>query len=119
MGLIFFTIVVLQVLHSLRISTHNPMMLDERYAPFIQGAGFLLLARLITGGLPLMDSAAFTTLVDRWRLETHTFHLPCGETAVTLQDVSIILGLSINGTLVCGLVSPGGWRDYVGAAIGI
>jgi hypothetical protein len=31
----------------------------------------------------------------------------------------MILGLPIDGTSVCGPVSPDGWRDSVGAAIGI
>ena len=30
----------------------------------------------------------------------HTFHLPVRETALTLQDVAIILGLQIHGPLV-------------------
>jgi hypothetical protein len=47
------------------------------------------------------------------------FHLPCGETTVTLQDVIMILGLPIDDTSVCGTLSPGGWRDSVGAAIGM
>jgi hypothetical protein len=58
-----------------------------------------------------MDSAALTTLVDWWRLETHTFHLLCGETTVTLLDVTMILGLPIDVTPVCGIVSSAGWRD--------
>jgi hypothetical protein len=31
----------------------------------------------------------------------------------------MIHGLPIDGTTVCGQVSPGWWRDMVGAAIGI
>jgi hypothetical protein len=64
-----------------------------------------------------MDSAALTALVDRWLPKTHTFHLPCGETTVMLHDVIIILGLPIDGTPVCGMVSSTGWRDSVGEAI--
>jgi hypothetical protein len=32
----------------------------------------------------MMDSAVLTALMDQWRPETHTFHLPCGETTVML-----------------------------------
>jgi hypothetical protein len=46
--------------------------------------GFLPLAQLINHGLPLMDVAALTALVDQWRLETHMFHLLSGEIIVTL-----------------------------------
>jgi hypothetical protein len=42
------------------------------------------LARLITDGLVMMDSAALMTLVDQWHLKAHTFQLPCGETMVML-----------------------------------
>jgi hypothetical protein len=36
-----------------------------------------------------------------------------------LQDITLILGLPIDGTPVSGMVSLGGWRDSVGAAIGL
>jgi hypothetical protein len=55
-----------------------------------------------------MDTTALTTLVDRWRPKTHTFHPSSGEIMVMLQDVAMILGLPINGTPVCGMVSPVG-----------
>jgi len=41
-----------------------------------------------------------TTLVERWRIQTHTFHFPLGETTVTLEDVELILGLPIDGQAV-------------------
>jgi hypothetical protein len=67
----------------------------------------------------MMDSAVLTALVDRWRPETHTFHLPCGEITVTLQDITMILGLSIDSAPVSGTVSPTRWRDSIAAAIGL
>ena len=36
-------------------------------------------------------------LVERWRPETHTFHFPCGECTITLEDVALQLGLPIDG----------------------
>ncbi|KAH0689322.1 hypothetical protein KY289_016680 [Solanum tuberosum] len=33
------------------------------------------------------DHALVTTMVERWRPETHCFHLPFGEVTITLQDV--------------------------------
>ncbi|RYR13060.1 hypothetical protein Ahy_B04g070255 isoform C [Arachis hypogaea] len=41
-------------------------------------------------------------LIERWRPETHTFHFPVGECAMTLEDVAIILGLPTNGLPVTG-----------------
>jgi len=43
-----------------------------------------------------------TTLCERWRTETHTFHMPLGETTVTLEDVSLQLGMPIDGEPVTG-----------------
>ncbi|OEL37680.1 hypothetical protein BAE44_0001301, partial [Dichanthelium oligosanthes] len=39
------------------------------------------------------DMSLLAALLDRWRPETHTFHLIVGELALTLQDVSLLLGL--------------------------
>jgi hypothetical protein len=47
------------------------------------------------------------------------FHLPCGETTVTLQDVVMILGLPIDDTPISSTVSPGRWRDSARATIGL
>ena len=43
-----------------------------------------------------------SALVERWRPECHTFHFPCGECTVTLEDVALHLGLPINGLIVTG-----------------
>jgi hypothetical protein len=73
----------------------------EQYELFIQRAGFPPLAQLVTNGLSMMDFAALMALVGRWHLKTHTFCLSCRETIVMLQDIVMILGLPIDGTLVC------------------
>ena len=46
------------------------------------------------------NQSLIAVLVDRWRPETHTFHLPCGEMTPTLQDVSYLLGLPCAGAAV-------------------
>ena len=38
---------------------------DERYAPYIQRAGFLELVRVVNHGLPPLDPVLLTTAVDR------------------------------------------------------
>ena len=41
-----------------------------------------------------------TSLVERWRPETHTFHLIIGEMTITLKDIAMILGLLIHRLLI-------------------
>jgi hypothetical protein len=45
----------------------------------------------------MFNTIAITAMVDRWRPETHSFHLPCGEMMISLEDVAMILGLLIRG----------------------
>ena len=47
-----------------------------------------------------VDIALMTALIERWRPETNTFHLPVGEMTVTLGDVSCLWGLPIQGEAV-------------------
>ncbi|KAF1879904.1 hypothetical protein Lal_00022808 [Lupinus albus] len=46
-----------------------------------------------------------TALVERWRPETHTFHLPNGEGSITLEDIAYQLGLPIDSDVVTGVTS--------------
>ena len=82
-----------QVLQPLRARTHSPLRWDEPYVPYLRRAGMLPLARVVCARLPVMDAPLLTAFVDRWRPETHSFHLPCGEVSITLQDVAMILGM--------------------------
>ena len=41
----------------------------------------------------------------RWRLETHSFHLPCGEMTVTLEDTQKFLGVSVRGNPVISQIT--------------
>ena len=65
-----------------------------------------------------MCHSALTALVDRWRPETHGFHLPCGELTVTLEDFAMITGLPIDGKALTGRVDSKNWRARVTALIG-
>ena len=108
-----------QVLQPLRAHTHSPLRWDERYAPYLRRAGLLPLALVVCAGLPVMDALLLTAFVDRWRLETHTFHLPCGEVSITLQDVAMIFGLPLEGNAVTGIIQSDRWRDMVEQLIGV
>ena len=43
-----------------------------------------------------IDHNLIMVFVERWRLETHTFHLPHGETMITSQDVEVLLEIPID-----------------------
>nr|XP_016460663.1 PREDICTED: serine/threonine-protein phosphatase 7 long form homolog [Nicotiana tabacum] len=58
------------------------------------------LYRIIRIGRIQLDWALITTLIERWRPETHTFHLHIGKATITLQDAEILYGLSADGLLV-------------------
>ena len=51
-------------------------------------------------GFIKMDWALITALVERWRQETHTFHLPHGEMTITLKDVEVMLGSPVDGKVL-------------------
>jgi hypothetical protein len=108
-----------QDLKPLRLPEHFPLPWDERYALYLARAGFLDIALVVVHGLPVMDDPLLSALVDRWRLETHSFHLPCGEMTVGMQDTAMILVLSLEGLLVSGIIQSANWRDMVELHIGV
>ena len=56
---------------------------DERYVPYFKRARLLGFVLQFKRQPPTLVHATLTTLIDRWRPETHYFHLPCGEMTVT------------------------------------
>ncbi|KAA3485977.1 serine/threonine-protein phosphatase 7 long form-like protein [Gossypium australe] len=73
---------------------------DRRVIPYLNVACFGVVTYIQISEL---RADLISALIERWRLETHTFHLPCGEVIITLQDVAVQLGLSIEGEAVTGL----------------
>ena len=67
-----------------------------------------------------IDHCLILTLVERWRPETHTFHLPHGEMSITLQDVEVIFGLPIDGEVLVGptIVVDGDWSQLCRELLG-
>jgi hypothetical protein len=111
----------MQVLHVLRPMTHDSttvMRYDERYTPLLKHAKLATVARVCLCGVPPFNLAALTAMIDRWRPETHSFHLSCGEMTITLQDTSMILGVSIRGNRVTSDVQSAGWVGHVAQFFG-
>ncbi|CAI0392037.1 unnamed protein product [Linum tenue] len=57
---------------------------------------------------------------ERWRPETHMFHLPEGEMTITLKDVAILIGLPIPGEAIIGITTKpeAGWRPLIRDRLG-
>ncbi|RYR50941.1 hypothetical protein Ahy_A06g025985 isoform A [Arachis hypogaea] len=80
------------------------MPLHERIIPYLETAGLYHLARLNSQWF-WVDEALLSAFIERWRPETHTFHMPFGECTITLQDVAYQLGLLIDGAPVSGCLT--------------
>ncbi|XP_075665819.1 serine/threonine-protein phosphatase 7 long form homolog [Castanea sativa] len=83
--------------------------LDPRIAAYITDAG---LDGLLWVPHMDLDHALITALVERWRPETHSFHLPHGEMTITLQDIEVIMGVPVHGLPVVGFTHMDNWRDF-------
>ena len=76
--------------------------IDNRVKNLINLAGY---GRIINVGKVDINQHLVSALVERWRMETHTFHFPHGEATITLQDVALQLGLKIDGLPVTGFIT--------------
>ncbi|MFQ6660981.1 hypothetical protein Gotur_029291 [Gossypium turneri] len=75
---------------------------NSRLMPYLEQAGFGSAALIRTFDLRY---DLLSALVERWRSETYTFHFPCGECTMTLEDVALQLELPIDGSPVTGVTS--------------
>ncbi|KAL9678671.1 hypothetical protein QQ045_016520 [Rhodiola kirilowii] len=84
----------------LRVASHNVVNMNPRLVRYVANVGFLPWIQVCNVNI---DPKLYTTLVERWRPETHTFHLNGGEATITLQDVALLTGLPIDGEPMSGL----------------
>ncbi|MBA0660615.1 hypothetical protein Goklo_012603, partial [Gossypium klotzschianum] len=83
---------------------------DTKIRNYLQDVRFLHVSCMLEGCK--LDLTLLSTLVERWRPETHTFHLPCGECTITLKDVALQLGLLVDGPIIIRLVVVLGKKDF-------
>ncbi|XP_012461666.1 protein MAINTENANCE OF MERISTEMS-like [Gossypium raimondii] len=74
---------------------------------YLRKAGFWHVATVSRGWK--LDSKIISTLIERWRPETHTFHLPCEECTITLKDVQLQLGLPVDGSALTRSIQSADW----------
>ncbi|XP_019240947.1 PREDICTED: serine/threonine-protein phosphatase 7 long form homolog [Nicotiana attenuata] len=82
-----------------------------RVVEILQTSRFYTIFQL---GRMQLDWSLITSLVERWRPETHTFHLPTGEATITLQDVQVLYGLHVEGR---AFALPHHWRGMTRAQL--
>ncbi|KAL4350252.1 hypothetical protein AHAS_Ahas10G0123400 [Arachis hypogaea] len=101
----------LHIIHYLSVPDYKLRMLtcdhplppdryNDRVEDHLRVIGFYHASQI---GVVQNQKALVNALIERWHPETHTFHLPIGECAVSLEDVALILGLPTDGLPVTGM----------------
>ncbi|MBA0845024.1 hypothetical protein Goarm_023065, partial [Gossypium armourianum] len=85
------------------LSARAPRVIEQHL-----GEAEFLHVSCMLGGAKL-EPTLISALLQRWRPETHTFHLPCGEFTITLEDMALQLGLLVDGLVVMGVVRVDDW----------
>ncbi|KAL5173078.1 Serine/threonine-protein phosphatase 7 long form [Glycine soja] len=89
--------------------------IPEEIIPLLRQSGFYWIMKMRHLKI---NSSLITALIERWRPETHTFHLRCGEATITLQDVSVLLGLHTEGAPLIGQTNLD-WAELCEELLGV
>ncbi|KAK9282668.1 hypothetical protein L1049_010888 [Liquidambar formosana] len=78
------------------------------------------LTPLVTCSFRWSHKALVTAFVERWQLETNTFHMPFGEITITLDNVATILGIPVIGKVVsCPKLDDAVAQDLLVSTLGV
>ncbi|XP_058758756.1 protein MAIN-LIKE 1-like [Vicia villosa] len=80
--------------HGTKLQDRVPQMLLPEIEVIVSGSG---LASLQRTSLTKIDVNLVSAFVERWHVETSSFHMPFGEMTITLDDVASLLHLPIGG----------------------
>ncbi|KAI5409504.1 hypothetical protein KIW84_055074 [Lathyrus oleraceus] len=80
--------------HGLKLTSRVPLALPPQMESWVSRSG---LASLQRTSLNKIDTNLVSAFVERWHLETSSFHMPFGEMSITLDDVACLLHLPIRG----------------------
>ncbi|KAI5430047.1 hypothetical protein KIW84_034575 [Lathyrus oleraceus] len=80
--------------HGLKLNSRVPLALPPQMESWVSRSG---LASLQRTSLNKIDTNLVSAFVERWHLETSSFHMPFGEMSITLDDVACLLHLPIRG----------------------
>ncbi|CAN1139218.1 Protein MAIN-LIKE 2 [Linum perenne] len=84
-----------QVCKALKLRQRSSALtFHPQYETFFRECGLYAVISLL-GQTPCKELV--TTLLERWRPETNTFHLLQGEATITLEDVEVLTGLPTRG----------------------
>ncbi|KAK5803000.1 hypothetical protein PVK06_030637 [Gossypium arboreum] len=81
-----------------------PITVDRK---LLEGRGFWHVTNIGRGCK--LDWKPISAFIERWRPKTHTFHLPCEECTIALEDVQLQLELPVDGSVLTESVQSADW----------
>lgn len=73
----------------------SEIVIHDQIQDMVKGSN---LFPLTTCNYHTIDKGLLSTFVERWHIETNTFHLHVGEMMITLDDMASLLHIPITGT---------------------